>query len=78
MQMRCRNVGSRPEQVVQPGEVVASAANGFVLDYANLTLMEVWDLLATMEQPQRPHCFAMVEAIWLDSTSMLLGGDCEV
>ena len=57
-------MGSRPEQVVQPGEVVASATKGFVLDYANLTLMgrKVWDLLATMEQPQRPHCFAMVEA----------------
>ena len=62
--MPCRNAGSRPEQVVQPDEVVASSANGFVLDYANLTVMgrKVWDLLATMQQPQRPHCFAMVEA----------------
>ena len=62
--MPCRNAGSHPEQVVQPREVVASAANGFVLDYANLTSMgrKVWDLLVTMEQPQRPHCFAMVEA----------------
>ena len=58
------HAGSTPEQIVQPGEVVASATNGFVLDYANLTLMggKVWDLLSTMEQPQRPHFFAMVEA----------------
>ena len=57
-QMPCRNAGSRPEQVVQPDEVVASAANGFVVDYANFTVMgrKVLDLLATMQQPQRPHC----------------------
>ena len=63
-QMPCRNAGSRPEQVVQPDEVVGSAVNGFVIDYANLTVMgrKAWDLLATMQQPQRPHCFAMVEA----------------
>ena len=63
-QKPCRSAGSRPEQVVQPDEVVGSPGNGFVIDYANLTVMgrKAWDLLATMQQPQRPHCFAMVEA----------------